>query len=416
MNGGSISLETTEIFVLDEADQMLDLGFIRPLRQIIAKLPPRRQSLFFSATMPHEIGALASELLRNPARVAVTPVAKTADRVSQKVIFVEAPKKRSLLVELFGDGAMRRALIFTRTKRGADKVARHLEGAGIAAAAIHGNKSQGQREAALSAFKASSIRALVATDIAARGIDIDLVTHVINFELPNVPESYVHRIGRTARAGNEGIAISLCDGEERAYLKEIERLIRQTIPSADRRGDATLIATAAAPRSEARRDNAGNGGYRDRYARSMGRLNSGEKVHGPLRPAARVERDRDDRGPTRGAQAEHPHSQHHHPSEKSHRHGNGHRGQNNSHRRGGGHNPTHAPRAAHQGQGEARNGNRDQLHKNSAKAATRAHSDTNGQSGHYSNGHRSGNELRRDRGCRPEVRNESRSRRNDSTN
>jgi ATP-dependent RNA helicase RhlE len=311
---------------------------------------------------------------------------------------------------------MSRALVFTRTKRGADKVAKHLEGAGIAAAAIHGNKSQGQREAALSAFKASSIRALVATDIAARGIDIDLVTHVINFELPNVPESYVHRIGRTARAGNEGIAISLCDGEERAYLKDIERLIRQTIPSADRRGDATLIAAAAAPRSEARRDNVGNGGYRERYARSSGGHHTGEKVYVPPHPAVRGERDRNDRGPTRGARGEHPQSQHHHLSEKPHRQRNGHRGQNNSQGRGGEHNPVHAPREAHRNQGDVRNGNRDQLHKNSAKAATRAPDRANGQSGGYANGQRFGNGHRRDRGSRPDVRNESRSRRNDPTN
>lgn len=233
-------LKFTEILVLDEADQMMDLGFIRPLRQIISKLSARRQSMFFSATMPHEIGALAAELLRDPVKVAVTPVAKTADRVSQQVIFVEAARKRSLLVELFADPAMARTLVFTRTKRGADRVARHLEGAGIAVAAIHGNKSQVQRENALAAFKSSRIRALIATDIAARGIDIDSVSHVVNYEIPNVPESYVHRIGRTARAGAEGIAISLVDGEERAYLRDIERLTRQTIPSQDRRGDTSL--------------------------------------------------------------------------------------------------------------------------------------------------------------------------------
>ena len=244
MNERNLNLGSTEILVLDEADQMMDLGFIRPLRQIISKLPSRRQSMFFSATMPHEIGALAAELLRDPVKVAVSPMAKTVDRVIQQVIFVEAPKKRALLVELMADPTMSRALVFTRTKRGADKVARHLEGAGIAVSAIHGNKSQGQREAALAAFKASKIRALIATDIAARGIDIDLVSHVINYELPNIPESYVHRIGRTARAGADGTAVSFCDGEERAYLRDIERLTRQTIPSLDRRGDTTLAVPA----------------------------------------------------------------------------------------------------------------------------------------------------------------------------
>ncbi|MEE9359228.1 MAG: DEAD/DEAH box helicase [Hyphomicrobium sp.] len=236
----SVVLSGTEILVLDEADQMLDMGFIRPIRQIISKISAKRQTLFFSATMPREIGKLAGDMLRNPVRVSVAPVAKTADRVTQKVIHVEGQRKKSLLVELFADSAMQRALVFTRTKRGADKVARHLEAAGIKVAAIHGNKSQGQREAALGAFRSGRVRGLVATDIAARGIDIDQVTHVVNYELPNIPESYVHRIGRTARAGAEGIAISLCDNEERAFLRDIERLTRQSIPSMDRRGDSAL--------------------------------------------------------------------------------------------------------------------------------------------------------------------------------
>jgi len=231
----SVVLSGTEILVLDEADQMLDMGFIRPIRHILSKLSARRQSLFFSATMPREIGALAAEMLRDPVRVAVTPAATTVDRVAQSVIHVDAKKKHSLLIELFADPKMQRTLVFTRTKRGADKVARHLEAAGIKVAAIHGNKSQGQREAALGAFRAGRIRGLVATDIAARGIDIDEVTHVVNYELPNVPESYVHRIGRTARAGAEGVAISLCGSEERPFLRDIERLTRQTIPSVDRR-------------------------------------------------------------------------------------------------------------------------------------------------------------------------------------
>jgi ATP-dependent RNA helicase RhlE len=231
----NLVLSGTEILVLDEADQMLDLGFIRPIRQILARVSARRQSLFFSATMPKEIGALADEMLRDPLRVAVTPVAKTADRVRQSVILVEPQRKQSLLVELFADPAMRRTIVFTRTKRGADKVARHLEGAGISVAAIHGNKSQGQREAALGAFRDGRIRGLVATDIAARGIDIDEVTHVVNYDLPNVPEAYVHRIGRTARAGAEGVAISLCANDERALLRDIERLTRQSIASVDRR-------------------------------------------------------------------------------------------------------------------------------------------------------------------------------------
>ena len=268
----NLDLAGCEILVLDEADQMLDLGFIVPIRKIVRQLPAVRQSLFFSATMPKEIGQLAAELLKDPVRVQVTPAAKPVDSVAQKVIFIEAQKKRSLLVELFADGAMTRALIFTRTKRGADRVAQHLETAGIRVAAIHGNKSQGQRERALGDFKASRIRALVATDIAARGIDVDLVTHVVNFEMPNVPESYVHRIGRTARAGAEGIAISFCDGEERAYLKDIERLTRQAIPTEDRRGDAALAASGPDGRSAGPRD----GGREGRRPRK----------HGPGRPHA----------------------------------------------------------------------------------------------------------------------------------
>jgi ATP-dependent RNA helicase RhlE len=261
----NLSLEATEILVLDEADQMLDLGFVVPIRKIVRQLPAVRQNLFFSATMPKEIGELAAELLADPVRVQVTPAAKPVDSVTQRVIFIESQKKRALLVELFGDAAMSRALIFTRTKRGADRVARHLEGAGIQVAAIHGNKSQGQRERALGDFKASRIRALVATDIAARGIDVDLVTHVVNYEIPNVPESYVHRIGRTARAGAAGIAISLCDGEERAYLKDIERLTRQSIPSEDRRGDAALIAAGR----DADREGRPHNGSRHRWSRQV---------------------------------------------------------------------------------------------------------------------------------------------------
>ncbi len=262
MQEGHLALGSTEILVLDEADQMMDLGFIRPLRQIVAKLSNKRQSLFFSATMPHEIGSLAAELLRDPVQVSVTPVAKTADRVVQRAIHVEASKKRALLVELLTDAGLSRVLIFTRTKRGADKVARHLEQAGISSAAIHGNKSQNQREAALDGFKKSKIRVLVATDIAARGIDVDNVSHVVNYELPNVPESYVHRIGRTARAGAEGIAISLVDGEEKAYLRDIERLTKQTIPAEDRRNDHALVATATLedrPR-QGQRPSGGRGG------------------------------------------------------------------------------------------------------------------------------------------------------------
>jgi ATP-dependent RNA helicase RhlE len=230
LRGNALRLDTTEVFVLDEADQMLDMGFIRDIRKIVAALPKQRHNLFFSATMPKEIGVLAGELLKDPVEVAVTPVAKTADRVTQQVAFVDTGMKRELLVKLLLNKDLNRVLVFARTKHGADKIARNLEIAGIAAQAIHGNKSQNQRERALKSFKAGQTRALVATDIAARGIDIDAVSHVINYELPNMPESYVHRIGRTARAGNEGSAISFCAPDERAFLRDIERLIQQTVP------------------------------------------------------------------------------------------------------------------------------------------------------------------------------------------
>jgi ATP-dependent RNA helicase RhlE len=229
-------LGATEFFVLDEADRMLDLGFVKAIRRIIDTLPQRRQNLFFSATMPNEIATLAGDLLVDPVEVSVTPVATPAGRVNHQVMLVETSRKRDLLVELFADARMTRTIVFTRTKRGADKVTRHLDHSGIAACAIHGNKSQSQRERSLETFRAGRVRALVATDIAARGIDIDGVTHVVNFELPEVAEAYVHRIGRTARAGAAGTAISLCDGAERALLRNIEKLVRLQLPMLDRRG------------------------------------------------------------------------------------------------------------------------------------------------------------------------------------
>ncbi len=230
MQERAINVSGTEILVLDEADHMLDLGFIIPIRKIVAHLSVKRQTLFFSATMPKEIASLAGAMLRDPVHVAVAPVATTAERIDQRVIFVETARKRQVLAEILRDSRMGRTLVFTRTKHGADKVTQHLEAVGQKAAAIHGNKSQPQRERALAAFRDGTIRVLVATDIAARGIDVDGVTHVINFDLPNVPEAYVHRIGRTARAGNEGVAISLCDSSERAHLRGIEKLIRTRLP------------------------------------------------------------------------------------------------------------------------------------------------------------------------------------------
>jgi ATP-dependent RNA helicase RhlE len=235
VRANALRLNAVECFVLDEADRMLDMGFINDIRKIIAKLPQERQTLMFSATMPRAIADLAGEMLRDPQKVAVTPVASTAERIAQRVIKVDHAAKHTILVEVLRNEPIDRVLVFTRTKHGADKVARKLGQSGIPAEAIHGNKSQGQRERALSAFRDGKVKTLVATDIAARGIDVDGVSHVVNFDLPNVPETYVHRIGRTARAGAEGIAISLCDAEETAFLRDIEKLIRIAIPVTDKR-------------------------------------------------------------------------------------------------------------------------------------------------------------------------------------
>ncbi len=235
VRANALRLGDVEFLVLDEADRMLDMGFIADIRKIVAKLPRERQTLMFSATMPRAIADLAAQLLRDPLKVAVTPSASTAERIEQRVIRVDRSAKPAVLVDLLQQETVERALIFTRTKHGADKVVRGLVKAGIAAAAIHGNKSQNQRERALLAFREGEVTTLVATDIAARGIDVDGISHVVNFDLPNIPETYVHRIGRTARAGAEGIAISLCDAEEVAFLRDIEKLIRATIPMTDRR-------------------------------------------------------------------------------------------------------------------------------------------------------------------------------------
>jgi len=229
IDGGAINLKSVEILVLDEADQMLDLGFAPAIKRIVGMLPAKRQTLLFSATMPKSIAELAGRYLRDPVNVSVAPVATTVERVHQSATYVNQGEKQALLTIILMDPAMDRALVFCRTKHGSDRVVRNLVAAGIVADAIHGNKSQPQRERALAAFKAGKSRVLVATDIAARGIDIDAVSHVINYEIPNVPEQYVHRIGRTARAGAAGEAISFVAPDERAYLKDIEKLTRQTI-------------------------------------------------------------------------------------------------------------------------------------------------------------------------------------------
>ncbi len=230
MGQGYISLKEIEIFVLDEADRMLDMGFIHDVKRLIAVLPRQRQSLFFSATMPPEIVKLASTILINPTKVEVTPVSSTADTIKQYVFFVDKENKNALLLDVLDDDKIKTALVFTRTKHGADKVVKVLLKHNITAEAIHGNKGQNARQRALTNFKAQTTRVLVATDIAARGIDVDDLEFVINFEISNIAETYVHRIGRTGRAGAKGTALSFCDAEEKAYLNDIERLISKRIP------------------------------------------------------------------------------------------------------------------------------------------------------------------------------------------
>ncbi len=230
INQRFITLADINFFVLDEADRMLDMGFIHDVKKLIALLPKKRQSLFFSATMPSAITKLAQTILNNPERVEVAPVSSTADTINQFLYYVDKGNKNALLLHLLEDDAIKTALVFTRTKHGADKVVKVLNAKGIKAAAIHGNKSQNARQNALANFKDQSLRVLVATDIAARGIDIDDLAHVVNYELPNVAETYVHRIGRTGRAGANGTALSFCDAEEKAYLKDIHKLINKNIP------------------------------------------------------------------------------------------------------------------------------------------------------------------------------------------
>jgi superfamily II DNA/RNA helicase len=269
VNGNALRLKQVNCLVLDEADRMLDMGFIHDIRKIISKLPRDRQTMLFSATMPEAIAELAGEMLRNPARVAVAPVASTAERVNQRVMHVDRQSKPSVLADLLRAEPIDRALVFTRTKHGADKLVRGLSKSGIGAEAIHGNKSQSQRERVLAAFRQGQVRILVATDIAARGIDVEGVSHVFNYDLPNEPESYVHRIGRTARAGASGTAISLCDAEEVPYLRSIEKLIRMSLPATDRHGEpAPATLSRAAPSSSAGKSSAGNGRPGNRRRRS----------------------------------------------------------------------------------------------------------------------------------------------------
>nr|WP_121271062.1 DEAD/DEAH box helicase [Pedobacter schmidteae] len=254
MNQGFINLRDIEIFVLDEADRMLDMGFIHDVKKVIAKLPAKRQTLFFSATMPKEIQSLADTILTNPVKVEVTPVSSTAEKIQQQIFFVEKNDKRGLLLHILKDKTIETALVFARTKHGSDRIVKDLIKVGIKAEAIHGNKSQNARQRALTNFKAKTTRILVATDIAARGIDVDELAHVINYELPNIPETYVHRIGRTGRAGLSGTAFSFCDPEEKEFLDDIEKLIGLKIPVTEDHPYAmswqSLMAGAAAAKTK----------------------------------------------------------------------------------------------------------------------------------------------------------------------
>jgi ATP-dependent RNA helicase RhlE len=250
MNQGAAFLDKVEILVLDEADRMLDMGFLPDVKRILQKLPKQRQTLFFSATMPGDIERLSREILVDPVRVDVAPVSSTAERIDQSVYMVESSEKRRVLEKVLRDPAVERAIVFTRTKHGANRLVKELERGEIVAEAIHGNKSQGARQRALDNFRSGRLKVLIATDIAARGIDVDGISHVVNYDLPNIPESYVHRIGRTARAGRDGIAISLCSREERGYLRDIERLTRTPIRKLDAPEPSAEDQRARAARSE----------------------------------------------------------------------------------------------------------------------------------------------------------------------
>ncbi len=283
VNQRFVHLEHVKMLVLDEADRMLDMGFVNDVKKVIARVPAKRQTLLFSATMPNEIQQLANSILTKPEKVEVTPVSSTADTIQQSVFYVEKGDKKNLLIHLLKDKEIKTALVFTRTKHGADKVVKDLVRAGITAEAIHGNKSQNARQRALTNFKNRSTRVLIATDIAARGIDIDELTHVINYELPNVPETYVHRIGRTGRAGLDGIALSFCDAEEMEYLKDIHKLIAKQIPVEEAHPyPMSAKAMAAAPQAAAAGQGKGNSrnGGRNKRGRGFGRHDRGRREAG----------------------------------------------------------------------------------------------------------------------------------------
>ena len=299
MNQRFVHLDHIKMLVLDEADRMLDMGFVHDVKKIIAKVPAKRQTLFFSATMPKEIQQLADTILNKPEKVEVTPVSSTADTIQQALYYVEKNDKRALLAHILKDKEIKTALVFTRTKHGADKVVKDLVRVGITAEAIHGNKSQNARQRALTNFKNRTTRVLIATDIAARGIDIDELTHVINYELPNIPETYVHRIGRTGRAGLNGIALSFSDQEEIEFLKDIHKLISKQIPVEEAHPYPMSPQSIVAKHAEGAAKKGGGGGGGQR-GRSFGRADRGRGGSGGSKPAGASGMSGASRGGNRG--------------------------------------------------------------------------------------------------------------------
>lgn len=284
MNQGYISLNNIEIFVLDEADRMLDMGFIHDVKKLLKALPRKRQTLFFSATMPPEIVKLSNSILHNPEKVEVTPESSTVELISQGLYFVDKGNKKDLLIDVLKDAGIKSALVFTRTKHGANKIVKLLQNNHIEAEAIHGNKSQTARQRALGNFKDQSTRVLVATDIAARGIDVDELQYVINYELPNIPETYVHRIGRTGRAGADGTALSFCDAQEKAYLRDIEKLIGRKIPVIDEHDFPLVDHNPSEPENQHHR--------RSAKSRNNGNSSGGNRRNGAQPKATRKNRKR----------------------------------------------------------------------------------------------------------------------------